>query len=213
MITKLRHVITAGVIAIAFESSLVFAQTALTGGVTPPPVPPELQVPPGNTAFLKGHATGTQNYICLPSKSGFSWTFFSPQATLFLSIKWINGDLQQQITTHFLSPNPSEKNLPRATWQHSFDSSKVWGKSIASSSDPKFVEAGAIPWLLLQEAGTERGPSGGATLTQTTYIQRLNTSGGVAPAAGCSASTDVGASALVPYTADYFFSKKDTNPQ
>jgi len=41
-------------------------------------------------------------------------------------------------------------------------------------------------------------------LTATTFIHRLNTSGGVAPSTGCTAS-DVGKKAFVPDTADYFF--------
>jgi hypothetical protein len=50
--------------------------------VTPPPVPSNLQVPAGNRAFREGHAAGTQDYLCLPSGTGFAWTFFGPQATL-----------------------------------------------------------------------------------------------------------------------------------
>jgi hypothetical protein len=46
-------------------------------------------------------------------------------------------------------------------------------------------------------------------LSETTFIQRLNTSGGSAPATGCSASTDVGKQVLVPYTAKYYFFRKD----
>jgi hypothetical protein len=46
-------------------------------------------------------------------------------------------------------------------------------------------------------------------MSQTTFIQRLNTNGGSAPATGCSASTDVGEQTLVPYTADYYFFRKD----
>ena len=94
---------------------------------------------------------------------------------------------------------------PRATWQHSRDTSTVWAMAIASSSDPAFVAPGAIPWLLLQVVGAQDGPTGGHKLTATTFIQRLNTSGGVAPSTGCAVSTDVGKKALVPYTADYFF--------
>ena len=74
-----------------------------------------------------------------------------------------------------------------------------------SSSDPDFVAPGAIAWLLLQVVGAQDGPDGGDTLTATTFIQRLNTSGGVAPSTGCTSSTDVGHQAFVPYTADYFF--------
>jgi hypothetical protein len=42
-------------------------------------------------------------------------------------------------------------------------------------------------------------------LTEATYIHRLNTAGGIAPATGCSQSVDVGSRIFVPYEADYFF--------
>jgi hypothetical protein len=76
--------------------------------------------------------------------------------------------------------------------------------AIASYSNPGFVARGDIPLLLLQVIGAQDGPTGGHTLTATTFIHRLNTSGGVAPSTGCTAS-DVGKKAFVPYTADYFF--------
>jgi hypothetical protein len=46
-------------------------------------------------------------------------------------------------------------------------------------------------------------------MTQTTFIQRLKTTGGTAPASGCSVAADVGKQVLVPYTADYYFFRKD----
>jgi hypothetical protein len=55
--------------------------------------------------------------------------------------------------------------------------------------------------------GAQHGPTGGDKLAATTFIQRLNTAGGMAPSTGCTLSTDVGQKALVPYTADYFFYK------
>ncbi len=54
-------------------------------------------------------------------------------------------------------------------------------------------------------AGVQEGPTGGDTLTATSFIQRLSTSGGVAPSTGCARLEDVGAKAFIPYTADYFF--------
>ena len=184
--------------------------------IVPPAVPPALDVPAGNTPFLVGHADGTQDYICLACPntitttatcpaSGFAWAFFGPQATLL-------DDNDEQIITHFLSPNPAESGKPRPTWQDSEDTSAVWGNALAtatSTSDPTFVAAGAIPWLLLQVVGSQSGPTDGDRLTATTYIQRLNTSGGVAPATGCAATADVGNKALVHYTANYFFYKAD----
>jgi hypothetical protein len=188
----------AAALAVAFTGSLSHSAHANKEAVAPPPVPANIQVPAGNKAFLQGHAVGTQDYLCLPSASGYAWTLFGPQATLF-------NDHDKQVITHFLSPNPLEGGTPRATWQHSEDTSTVWGQAIATSSDPAFVAPGAIPWLLLQVVGAEDGPTGGHKLTATTFIQRLNTSGGVAPSTGCSQSTDVGKRAFVPYTADYFF--------
>ena len=97
--------------------------------------------------------------------------------------------------------------MVRATWQHSRDTSTVWGevKPGNSSSDPAFVAPGAIAWLLVTVVGAQDGPTGSGKLTGTTFIQRLNTSGGVAPSIGCASSSDLGNKAFVPYTADYFF--------
>jgi hypothetical protein len=171
--------------------------------VTPPPVPTSVEVEAGNEAFLVGHATGTRNYVCLPAGAGVAWTLFTPQATLF-------NDDGQQIITHFFSPNPLEGRIVRATWEHSRDTSTVWGKVVGTatnSSDPQFVAPGAIAWLLLnvKDTGAQGGPTGGDKLTGTTFIQRLNTAGGSAPVTGCAVATDVGHKAFVPYTADYFF--------
>jgi Protein of unknown function (DUF3455) len=187
---------------------------ALTFSRVPnPATPADITPPPGNSAFLVGHAVGTQGYVCLPTGSGASWTVDAarPQATLFT---YAFGD-EFQIITHFLSPdtNPNEfapNPLPfgSATWQSSFDSSKVWGQSLASvpaGSDTSCPNAGSIPCLLLRAIGSESGPSGGKLMTRTTYVQRLNTNGGSAPGSGCSVATDVGKQTLVPYSADYYF--------
>lgn len=186
---------------IAIVISLASSSAAQTIAV--PPVPPALQVPAGNTPYLKAHAEGTQNYVCLPAASGLEWKFQGPQATLFVTFKWFNGEVTQQVGTHFLSPNPVEAGTPaRATWQSSADTSAVWAKKIAESSDPAFVAAGAIPWFLLQAVGTRRGPTGGSMFAQTTFLQRVNTSGGTLPPSSC---TEAGAIRFVPYSADYIF--------
>jgi hypothetical protein len=166
-----------------------------------PLVPQNLEVDSEHKPFLVGSAIGTQNYMCLPAtKTPFAWTPTGPQATLF-------GDFDEQLTTHFLSPNPDEAGTARATWQHSRDTSAVWAQAIETSSDPTFVEQGAIPWLLLRVVGSEPGPNGGRRLSEATYIQRVHTSGGVAPETGCAQAIDVGTRAFVPYTTDYYFYK------
>jgi hypothetical protein len=168
--------------------------------VTAPEVPDAIQVPTGYKPYLKAHAVGTQGYVCVAVGSVFTWTPFGPQATLF------NED-NEQILTHFLSPTPYSL-LPGPTWQHSRDSSVVWGQAIASSSDPGFVAAGAIPWLLLEAAVVGDGPTGGDKLLPTRFVQRVNTFEGVAPSTGCTAPADVKKRALVYYEADYVFYKE-----
>lgn len=193
--------------AVALAAAIVLGLGVTTATAQPssfrsdvPSVPPALEVPAGHDAYLTLYAIGTQNYMCVATTSGLAWRFIGPQATLFLTFR---GVPRQQVSTHFLSADPSATARP--TWQHSFDSSRVWGRAIASSTDPNYVEAGAIPWLLVESTGTAVGPMGGSTLARTTFIQRVNTSGGVAPASGCSDAAHVGAQALVPYSTDYVF--------
>lgn len=166
----------------------------------PPPVPDAIQVPPGYTPYLAAHAVGTQGYVCVAVGSVFSWATFGPQATLF-------DEESQQIMTHFLSPTPYDQLL-NPTWQHSRDSSAVWARVIASSSDPNYVAPDAIPWLLLEAVVVGDGPTWGNKLTPTRLIQRLNTVTGMAPTTGCARPEDVKKRALVPYEADYFFYKE-----
>jgi hypothetical protein len=161
-------------------------------------VPPDLEVPAEKKAFLIGHAYGTQNYLCLPSTTGVAWTLFGPQATLF-------SDDGSQLITHFLSPNPEENGTPRATWQHSKDTSSVWAKATAISTDSYYVAPGAIPWLKLEVVGRQYGPQWGDRLITATHIHRVNTAGGVAPASGCAVVADIGKKALMPYETDYIF--------
>lgn len=171
--------------------------------------------PAGNSAFLVGHARGTQGYVCLPTNTGgTSWTINAarPEATLFTKV----SGQDVQIITHFASinANPNENaTLPvplsgNATWQSSFDTSKVWAKAVASipaGSNTICPHFGSIACLLLQSIGNQEGPTGGKLLADVTFVQRLNTNGGSAPITDCS----VGQTQLVPYTADYYFFRKD----
>ena len=197
-----RRLPIAGAAALAAAFMVSVPQPAHAEQITLPAMPDNLKVKDGSKAFLVGHATGTQNYICLPSGTGFAYSLFTPEATLF-------NDHFKQLITHFFSvnPNPDDNGAIRATWQSSRDSSAIWAKVApdGASTDQAFVQRGAVAWLLLDVVGTQEGPSGGDTLTKTIHVQRLNTSGGVAPLTGCSVASDVGTKAFMPYTADYFF--------
>jgi len=180
---------------LAFALALPVAVAAQNGGrIELPQLPPGFEAPDGNVPFLQTRAYGTQQYICLPA----GWKQFTPQATLYPE------NAPVQVATHFQSISP-EDGLPRPTWQDAHDGSAVWGKVHGLPlTDPNYVAPGAIAWLLLDAAGTSGGPIGGEMLKKTTFIHRVNTQGGLAPAGACT----VGAVALVPYTADYFFYKK-----
>jgi hypothetical protein len=77
-------------------------------------------------------------------------------------------------------------------WTSVIDGSSVTAAAVANSPVPN-----AIPELLLKSTGN-RGPG---KLSKVTFIQRLKTTGGVAPTGSCSE----GVTASVPYTADYAF--------
>jgi len=192
-ILRVARVTTLG---LALTSAL--PQAAHAQSVTPPPVPPGLEVPAPNQAFLLGRGVGTQNYACQPTGllGRVGWVLFTPEATLF-------DDEGGQLITHFSSPNPDEDRVVRVSWQDSRDTSTIWARATAAAT----VDSNAIPWVLLQVVGAQVGPTGGETLTGTTFLQRLNTKGGLAPATGCDVLSDVGHKAFVPYTADYFFYK------
>jgi hypothetical protein len=153
---------------------------AAEAGPPAPVVPSQIQVRDGNKVFLVGHAVGVQIYSC----NGVIWGFVAPRANLY-------NDHGKLIITHFAGP----------TWQAK-DGSRVVGRVV----DFITVDPTAIPWELLS-ASTTPGPDGDR-LVATTYVQRIATTGGLAPpAADCNATT-AGAVAEVPYTADYYFWKK-----
>lgn len=167
---------------LTFALAVMLPGSALAA-LTPPTVPANLQVPAGNAPYLVGHAVGVQIYSCKASGAGFAWTFVAPEATL-------SDDAGTPIATHFAGP----------TWKAT-DGSTVKGMSIANAPSPT---GNAIPWLLLRATSTAAGPGGGTTLTGTSFVQRVNTMGGVAPTSGCDA-THVDATARVDYTANYYF--------
>jgi Protein of unknown function (DUF3455) len=148
----------------------------------PPPVPAALAVPEGNKLAFHFDAIGVQIYGC----TGSAWVFQAPEADLYDR----HGHL---VGKHYVGP----------TWEAK-DGSKVVGAKLAGfTADPH-----SIPWLLLGAISHE----GDGRMSVVTFIQRLDTAGGLAPASGCDAD-HVGAIARVPYTATYFFYKaQDDGP-
>ena len=176
--SRSNRLLLAGIVAAMAALSLV-VQVALAGP-GPPTVPGQIQVGDGNKVFLVGHGVGVQIYTC----NGSVWSSAVPRANLYDD----NGKL---IITHFAGP----------TWQTA-DGSKAVGTVV----DKVIVDRTAIPWVLLSTTTTP-GPDGDR-LVDTSFIQRINTTGGLTPpAADCNAAT-AGTVVEVPYTADYVFWKK-----
>jgi hypothetical protein len=173
-----RRALALGLAAVAGSGALVPVAGAEPAA---PAVPAAIAVEEGNKVFLVGHAVGVQIWGC----NGFAWSLVAPRANLY-------GDSGRLIATHSAGP----------TWQ-ARDGSSV---KAARFADPVTVDPTAIPWLLLKRNASSAGPDGDR-LAGTTFIQRVATSGGVAPAlATCNLST-AGTQEEVPYTADYHFWK------
>jgi hypothetical protein len=127
-------------------------------------------------------AAGSQIYVCAAragDPADFVWTFKAPEADLW-------NEMGEQVGSHFAGP----------TWQ-GIDGSSVVGEVVARADAPS---PDAIPWLLLRAASH----GGQGVFSAVTYVQRLETAGGVAPLDGCEAAT-AGVERAVPYTATYAF--------
>jgi hypothetical protein len=148
-------------------------------------VPATIAVEAGHKVFLVGHAQGVQIWGCNVAGAGFAWTLVAPLATLY-------DDGGKLLATHFGGPS----------WM-ARDGSLVKAQRAA---DPVIVDPTAIPWLLLKRTTASAGHDGDR-LAGTTFIQRVATTGGLAPAAGTCNLATAGTQEEVSYTADYYFWK------
>lgn len=149
-------------------------------------------MPDGGAGSVELHAaaSGTQDYQCLVATDGgtaYGWVFTGPEADLHDCHGAVMGK-------HFAAGG--DAGAPE--WMTTADSSFVIGKKIASETPDGGTSA--VPWLLLQ--AVDHGGTG--LLSKVTYVQRVNTAGGITPTVSCS-STNSGASQKVTYTADYYF--------
>ena len=166
--------------------------TGGAGWLTPPAMPPALVAPARATVKVHVHAEGAQIYTCTGTSidagadagtdaggTSFAWTLKAPDAKLYDA-----GGVQ--VGTHGAGPS----------WTYS-DGSTVNGMKVAELPAPL---TDAISWLLLRASST----TGTGVFSDVSYVQRLSTSGGKAPATGCDATT-IGTEVRVAYTAEYYF--------
>ena len=170
--------------------------TLVTFAVTPalafdnsngPALPEEcgsIRAPEGNKLTFHAYAKGVQIYKwnLITQK----WDLFAPQAGLFAEESYFG-----EVGSHYGGP----------TWE-SKSGSKVEGRRVLGTGctpDPT-----AIAWILLSKFRTE----GAGIFSKVTFIQRVNTVGGLAPA---EAGLVDGETREIPYTAEYYFYKAE-NP-
>jgi len=163
---------------------------ACAGGPAPVAVPPAIATAPHQPLAMSIAARGVQIYECRATQAsagdarqaGHEWAFVAPEAEL------LDAD-GHTIGRHGAGPH----------WTFE-DGTRITGRVTGRADAP---QAGAIPWLLLESRTTPpNGPLN--ALNDLRAIQRINTSGGKAPAGACQPA-DAGSRVRVPYTADYLF--------
>lgn len=147
-------------------------------------LPDAVKVPAGNKVAMETVGVGEITYECRDKKDmagQYEWVFVGPDAAL-------NDRSGKKIGKYFGPP---------ATWEN-MDGSKLTGAQVAVAP----AGAGNIPSQLVKA----NPAMGSGAMTGVTYIQRVATKGGVAPAIACDAGTK-GKKEIVKYQADYIFYK------
>lgn len=176
-------------LALAASTSLCLAACAGGGMMMSKPydqamLPPAMHVPAGHKVAMETVGTGDITYECR-AKAGtpgaHEWVFVGPNAKL-----WDRAG--KQVGKYYGPP---------ATWEN-MDGSRITATQLAVAP----AGAGSIP-LQLVKANPAMGTG---AMTGVTYVQRVATQGGVAPAMACGAG-NTGAKQVVKYQADYIFYK------
>ncbi|MEJ5992211.1 DUF3455 domain-containing protein [Ramlibacter sp. PS3R-8] len=147
-------------------------------------LPAAVQVPAGNRVAMETVGVGSITYECrvkANAASEYEWFFVGPDARLM-------DRSGKQIGRYYGPP---------ATWENT-DGSKLTATQVAVSP----AAAGSIPLQLVKA----NPAMGNGAMTGVTYIQRVSTQGGVAPAMACGGN-NLGARQVVQYQADYIFYK------
>lgn len=155
---------------------LVAATFALSLGHrgAPPTECDNVRPPAKSTLVAHYYATGVQIYRW----SDTAWTFVAPAAVLTS-----DAGGKRKVGTHYAGP----------TWK-----SVSGGKIVGAVTQRCTPNATAIPWLSLTAAPGE----GSGIFSRVTFIQRVHTTGGLAPSARGYLRGEV---VRVPYSAEYFF--------
>jgi len=142
-------------------------------------IPEPIKAPLGHQPYMTVHAKGQQIYLCALEQGRYEWMVQAPDAQLFDEDGKIVGK-------HYRGP----------VWEYR-EGSQVQGKILARYDAAPGM---AISWLLVKVVATK----GKGVFTGTSYINRINTQGGLPPKKGCDGN-HLGSEKRVNYAADYVF--------
>ena len=163
-------------------SILLLAAMPVAAAVNPPAVPAPLNASAAEAPDFRLRAEGVHVYECrVNANGGYQWVFTNPD------VSFSDGTTERAIE---VTPNTIQASTDRSTV-----SGRVRAVAGAGSDN--------LPWMLL----SAQSPSADGLFAGVTSVQRVNTSGGVAPRGGCSDAT-VGSEARVAFSADYYFYKR-----
>ena len=142
-------------------------------------IPEQIKVPAGYRPVLTTHARGDQIYQCSLNKGEYAWETQAPDARLF--------DEQGNIVgNHTAGP----------VWEYK-QGSQVVGRVVKKIDR---TPSSSIAWLLVEVVSHK----GDGLFSKVSFINRINTHGGLPPSSGCDAN-HLGGEKRVAYTADYVF--------
>lgn len=142
-------------------------------------IPEQIKPPTGNSPILTVHAKGDQIYQCSLNGGVYSWQLQAPDAKLF--------DEQGSVVGHHYSG---------PIWEYK-EGSRVVGKVLNKIN---IAPESSISWLLVKVVAHK----GNGLFSGVSFINRINTHGGLPPVSGCDAN-QLGGEKRVAYTADYIF--------
>lgn len=174
------------------------------GALTRPTVDAAIAVPATTTLKARFYAVGYQIYTCKAtlvagdaSATTYAWDPKSkPDANLY------DTTCSTPAAVHYAGP----------TWKSVIDGSYVVGTKVGQYQ-PFVTDSGLdagldtsdVLWLKLTGVGQPSPDAAAGLFTDVTYIQRLNTVGGVVPSNSTCTAGNVNNTAAVPYTAVYYF--------
>jgi len=142
-------------------------------------IPEQIKVPEGYSPVLTAHAKGDQIYQCSLKEGKYLWETQAPDAKLFDTEGKIVGN-------HTAGP----------LWEYK-EGSRVVGRVLKKiDMEPD----SSIAWLLVEVVSHQ----GDGLFSNVSFINRVNTHGGLPPSSGCDAN-HLGGEKRVAYTADYIF--------